>query len=86
MIQVRYLYKNHLIGEWADAVDGTYLYPNPEYRADIIAVQVREDENSPLPARGAARRSKAKSHDARKLQAIVPNGKEPRNREEKQVQ
>ncbi len=42
--QVRFLYEDHLFGEWADARPGDYLYPNPGYR--VTAVQFRDDENS----------------------------------------
>jgi hypothetical protein len=74
VIQVRFLYKDNLIGEWADAEADTYLYPNPEFRADVIGVQVRDSSFCEVPKRGGATRSKPKNRDARKIRQIVPNG------------
>jgi hypothetical protein len=42
MLQIRFLYKDNLYGEWADAASGDYLYPNPEYADKVLCVQTRE--------------------------------------------
>jgi hypothetical protein len=47
VIQIRFVYSNSLTGEWTDAADGVYLYPNPEFRSDITAVQVRDNDGMP---------------------------------------
>jgi hypothetical protein len=74
LIQVRFIYENHLIGEWADVADGLYLYPNPGHRGEIVAVQVRDDGNSPPPAHGAVQRSREKTREGWKYRPkAVPN-------------
>jgi hypothetical protein len=57
VIQVRFVYENSLTGEWVNAADGAYLYPNPEFRGDVTAVQVRDDGNvQPKKVRAHPRR------------------------------
>lgn len=75
MIQVRFVYQNHLIGEWADAADGVYLYPNPDHRGEITAVQVRENGEPPPAPHGSHARSRDKARQGwRSRPSAVPNG------------
>lgn len=49
MFQARFQYENHLVGEWFNVNTESILYPNPEYKCQLIAVQFRETEDLPQP-------------------------------------
>jgi hypothetical protein len=64
MLQARFIYRNHLIGEWADITPETIIRPSAEFRGQVDHVQFRDSEGPLPPGRRASRmRERNASHD-----------------------
>jgi hypothetical protein len=74
MIQARYVYQNHLYGEWVPAEIECLMVPNPEFAHTLLGVEFKDDKNDAPPQPNSRKRSKAKNLKGRRYNTYIPNG------------